>query len=31
MIEGNGPPATLGLTEDEVFGLFDVEARPKRG
>lgn len=31
MIEGRGPPATLGLTEDEVFGLFDVEARPKRG
>ncbi|MFO0881161.1 MAG: SNF2-related protein [Gemmataceae bacterium] len=31
MIEGNGPPATLGLTEDEVFGLFDIQARPKRG
>jgi SNF2 family DNA or RNA helicase len=23
-------PATLGLTEDEVFGLFDIEARPKK-
>jgi SNF2 family DNA or RNA helicase len=31
MIEGNGPPTSLGLTEDEVFGLFDIQARPKRG
>jgi SNF2 family DNA or RNA helicase len=31
MIAGNGPPATLGLSEDEVFGLFDIKARPKRG
>jgi SNF2 family DNA or RNA helicase len=31
MIEGNGPPTSLGLTEDDVFGLFDVSARPKRG
>ncbi len=23
-------PANLGLTEDEVFGLFDIQARPKR-
>ncbi|MBY0455901.1 MAG: ATP-dependent helicase, partial [Gemmataceae bacterium] len=23
-------PATLGLTEDEIFGLFDITARPKR-
>jgi SNF2 family DNA or RNA helicase len=23
-------PATLGLTEDEIFGLFDINARPKR-
>jgi SNF2 family DNA or RNA helicase len=30
MIEGNGPPSTLGLTEEEVFGLFDIQARPKR-
>lgn len=31
MIEGNGPPPTLGLNEDEIFGLFDIQARPKRG
>jgi SNF2 family DNA or RNA helicase len=31
MIEGNGPPSSLGLTEDEVFGLFDLQARPTRG
>lgn len=24
-------PATMGLTEDEIFGLFDLKARPKRG
>ncbi len=30
MLEGNGPPATLGLTEDEIFGLFDIKARPRR-
>jgi SNF2 family DNA or RNA helicase len=30
MLEGNGPPATLGLTEEEVFRLFDIKARPKR-
>jgi len=23
-------PANLGLTADEVFGLFDIKARPKR-
>ena len=23
-------PATMGLTEDEIFGLFDITARPKR-
>src|SRR4029079_5291169 len=23
-------PATMGLTEDEIFGLFDISARPKR-
>jgi len=23
-------PATLGLSEDEIFGLFDIKARPKR-
>ncbi len=31
LIEQNGPPPTLGLTEDDVFGLFDIQARPKRG
>jgi SNF2 family DNA or RNA helicase len=31
LIEGNGPPRALGLTEEEVFGLFDIQARPRRG
>ena len=31
MIEGNGPPTSLGLSEEDVFGLFDLEARPRRG
>jgi SNF2 family DNA or RNA helicase len=31
LIEQNGLPERLGLTEEEVFGLFDVEARPRRG
>lgn len=26
----NGPPPSLGLTEEDIFGLFDVKARPKR-
>ncbi len=30
LIEQSGPPATLGLTEDDVFGLFDIKNRPKR-
>jgi SNF2 family DNA or RNA helicase len=30
LIEQNGPPPSLGLTEEEVFGLFDIQARPKR-
>jgi SNF2 family DNA or RNA helicase len=30
LIEQNGPPPSLGLTEDEVFGLFDIQARPRR-
>ncbi|MBY0232829.1 MAG: DEAD/DEAH box helicase [Gemmataceae bacterium] len=30
MIEGNGPPPSLGMTESEIFGLFDIKARPKR-
>ncbi|MGF1582111.1 MAG: DEAD/DEAH box helicase, partial [Gemmataceae bacterium] len=29
LIAQNGPPASLGLTEDEIFGLFDVKSRPK--
>ncbi len=30
MIEGNGAAANPGLNEDEIFGLFDIQARPKR-
>jgi SNF2 family DNA or RNA helicase len=30
LIEQNGLPATLGLTEEDVFGLFDIQARPRR-
>jgi SNF2 family DNA or RNA helicase len=30
LIEQNGPPPSLGLTEDEIFQLFDIKARPKR-
>ena len=26
----NGPPPSLGLSEEEVFGLFDIQARPRR-
>ncbi len=26
----NGAPPSLGLSEDEIFNLFDIEARPKR-
>jgi len=29
LLEQNRPPS-LGLTEEEVFGLFDIRARPKR-
>ena len=31
LIEQNGPPPSLGLTEDDIFGLFDIRSRPKRG
>src|SRR5262245_59936076 len=31
MIEANGPPASLGLTADEVVGLFDVSGRLEGG
>jgi SNF2 family DNA or RNA helicase len=30
MIGQNGPPPSLGLTEEDIFGLFKVTARPKR-
>jgi SNF2 family DNA or RNA helicase len=28
LLSQNGPPAQLGLTQDEIFGLFDIKARP---
>jgi len=30
LIEQNGPPPQMGLSEEEIFGLFDIQARPKR-
>jgi SNF2 family DNA or RNA helicase len=30
LIEQNGSPPALGLSEEEIFGLFDIQARPKR-
>jgi SNF2 family DNA or RNA helicase len=30
LITQNGPPPSLGLTEDDLFGLFDIDARPRR-
>jgi SNF2 family DNA or RNA helicase len=30
LLEQNGPPPVLGLSEDEIFGLFDIKARPKK-
>lgn len=30
LIAQNGPPPSLGLSEDDIFGLFDIRARPKR-
>jgi SNF2 family DNA or RNA helicase len=30
LIAQSGAPPSLGLTEDDIFGLFDVKARPKR-
>jgi len=30
LIEQNGPPAALGLSEEEIFGLFNIQARPRR-
>jgi SNF2 family DNA or RNA helicase len=29
-IEANEPPPSRGLTEGEIFGLFDIQARPRR-
>src|SRR5262249_42449696 len=29
LISQNGPPPSLGLSEDDIFGLFDIKARPK--
>ena len=31
LIEGNGAPSSLGLTEEDIFGLFDIRHRPKKG
>ena len=30
LIGQNGEPSPLGLNEEEIFGLFDIKARPKR-
>jgi SNF2 family DNA or RNA helicase len=30
LIAQNGPPPTLGLSEEDVFGLFAIQSRPKR-
>lgn len=30
LISQNGPPPSLGLSEDDIFGLFDIKARPRR-
>jgi SNF2 family DNA or RNA helicase len=30
LIQKNGPPPSLGLTEEEIFGLFRIKARPRR-
>jgi SNF2 family DNA or RNA helicase len=30
LIEQNGPPPSLGLSEEDVFGLFDIQPRPRR-
>jgi SNF2 family DNA or RNA helicase len=30
LLEQNCPPPQLGLTEEEIFGLFDIRARPKK-
>jgi len=30
LIAQNGPPPSLGLSEEDIFGLFDIRSRPKR-
>jgi len=30
LLESNGSPPSLGLTEEEIFGLFDIRSRPKK-
>jgi SNF2 family DNA or RNA helicase len=30
LIAQNGPPAALGLSEDDIFGLFNIKNRPRR-
>jgi SNF2 family DNA or RNA helicase len=30
LLEQNGPPPSLGLSEEEIFSLFDIQVRPKR-
>jgi SNF2 family DNA or RNA helicase len=30
LIASNGPPSRLGLSEDEIFGLFNIRSRPRR-
>ena len=30
LLEQNGPPPVLGLTEEEIYGLFDIKSRPKK-
>lgn len=30
VIANNGLPTSMGMTEDDIFGLFDVQARPKK-
>jgi SNF2 family DNA or RNA helicase len=30
LIEQNGPPPQMGFSEEEIYGLFDIRARPRR-